>query len=125
MKATATSRAAVATSRLPAAGLPADSVPRTGRERYVTVLTWAFTLLNSRRVLAYLPTLWAPARSGDASQHSLLTWLVWFGANTTMALWLYEQQARRWSRAAMVNVGNAFMCALIAGVIVALPWPSS
>jgi hypothetical protein len=97
-------------------------MPRVWRKRYLTALTWTFTLFNSIRVLAYLPTLWALHRSGDSSQHSLLTWLIWLGANSTMALWLYEQHGQRWTRAALVNVGNAVMCGVIAVVIVALRW---
>ena len=42
---------------------------------YLAVLTWLFTLFNSVRVLAYLPTLLAVFNSSDSSQHSLLTWL--------------------------------------------------
>jgi len=57
---------------------------------YLAVLTWLFTLFNSVRVLAYLPTLLAVFNSGDSSQHSLLTWLTWVGANATMAAWLFE-----------------------------------
>lgn len=48
-----------------------------GTSAYVTVLTWLFTLFNSVRVLAYLPTLLAIFVSGDSSQHSLLTWITW------------------------------------------------
>jgi hypothetical protein len=98
------------------------STARTGgaHARYVTVLTWAFTLFNFLRVIAYLPTLWAIQSSGDASQHSLFTWLTWLGANLTMAAWLYEQQGRRLGRAAAVNACNAAMCAAICGAIAAL-----
>lgn len=80
------------------------------RAQYLTALTWAFTLLNSARVLSYLPTLWALTSSGDSSQHSLWTWGMWTGANLTMAAWLYEQQGQRWSRAVAVNLVNASMC---------------
>ena len=52
---------------------------------YLAALTWLFTLFNSVRVLAYLPTLLAIFTSGDSSQHSLLTWVTWVGANATMA----------------------------------------
>lgn len=90
--------------------------------RYVTVLTWAFTLFNFLRVIAYLPTLWAIQASGDASQHSLFTWLTWLGANLTMAAWLYEQQGRQLSRAVVVNACNATLCAAICGVIAAVRW---
>jgi hypothetical protein len=34
-----------------------------------------------------------------------------------MALWLYEQAARRPNRAAVVNLCNAAMCLLTCGVI--------
>ena len=36
---------------------------------YLAALTWLFTLFNSVRVLAYLPTLLAIYTSGDSSQH--------------------------------------------------------
>ncbi|RVU43744.1 hypothetical protein [Rubrivivax rivuli] len=90
------------------------------RSRYLFVLTWAFTLLNSARVLSYLPTLWALVSSGDSSQHSLWTWGLWMCANITMAAWLYEQQGQRWNRAVAVNLVNASMCAATFMVIAAL-----
>lgn len=113
----------------PLAGEPAQAtldqpqqpgVPRSWRPAYLNLLAWAFTLLNSARVLSYLPTLWALTQSGDSSQHSLWTWGLWFGANVTMAAWLYEQQGQRWSRAVAVNVVNASMCATTFVVIAAL-----
>ncbi len=85
---------------------PSDST----RKAYLAVLTWAFTLFNSVRVFSYLPTLWAIHTSGDSSQHSLVTWLTWLGANSTMALWLYEHNGQRCNRTVMVNIGNALMC---------------
>jgi hypothetical protein len=93
---------------------------RSGRRtRYLAALTWAFTLFNSVRVLAYLPTVWAIHASGDSSQHSLWTWLTWLGANATMAAWLYEQNGQRFGRAVIVNIGNACMCLITVSVIVA------
>jgi hypothetical protein len=89
------------------------------RTGYLQLLTWLFTLFNSVRVLAYLPTIWAIFVSGDASQHSLLTWLTWAGANATMAAWLYEHNGQRMDRAIAVNVCNTVMCLLTAGLIVA------
>ncbi len=86
---------------------------------YLSVLTWFFTLFNSVRVLAYLPTLWAIAASGDSSQHSLLTWATWVGANATMAAWLYEHNGRRLNRAIAVNLCNTLMCLATSAVIVA------
>ena len=86
---------------------------------YLAVLTWLFTLFNSVRVLAYLPTLLAIFTSGDSSQHSLLTWVTWVGANATMAAWLYEHNGRRLNRAIAVNSCNALMCLATSVLIVA------
>lgn len=94
----------------------------TPRDAYLFVLTWSFTFFSSARILAYLPTLWAILASGDSSQHSLWTWLTWFGSNLTMAAWLYEQADRRMSRAALVNLGNAFMCAMVVAAIAVHRW---
>lgn len=84
------------------------------RARYLMALTWSFTLFNSVRGLAYLPTLWAIHDSGDSSQHSLWTWLTWLGANASMAAWLFEHDGRRCNRAVAVSLCNASMCALTA-----------
>lgn len=88
-------------------GAPAQ--PDLARQRYLTVLGWAFTLFNSVRMLAYLPTVWAIYTSGDSSQHSVWTWCTWVGANLTMSLWLRERNGGRFDRAALVNLGNATM----------------
>jgi hypothetical protein len=95
-----------------ATGVPdaADTTRARSASHYVVVLSWAFSLFNSVRVLAYLPTMWAIHASADSSQHSLWTWVTWAGANATMAAWLYEQNGRRLSVAAMVNAMNASMC---------------
>jgi len=85
---------------------------------YLAVLTWLFTLFNSVRVLAYLPTLLAIFTSGDSSQHSLLTWVTWVGANATMAAWLYEHNGRRLNRAIAVNACNSLMCLATSVLIV-------
>jgi hypothetical protein len=89
------------------------------RDRYLLALHWAFTVFNSIRVLAYLPTAWAIFSSGDSSQHSLLTWVTWFGANVTMAAWLYENNGQQANKAVAVNACNASMCLLMIGLIVA------
>ena len=80
------------------------------RQNYLTLLGYMFALFSTVRVLAYLPTIWAVVQSGDSSQHSLLTWFTWAGANLKMAAWLYEQQGQRWNRAIAVNLVNASMC---------------
>jgi hypothetical protein len=89
------------------------------RATYLRGLAWAFTLFNSVRVAAYLPTMWAICQSGDSSQHSLWTWCTWVGANATMAAWLYETHDRRIDRVVMVNAGNAAMCAAVVVLILA------
>jgi hypothetical protein len=91
--------------------------PITTRVVYLRVLTWAFTLFSSVRMLAYLPTIWAIVQSGDSSQHSLWIWCTWLGANATMAAWLYESTGQRVSRAVAVNVGNAMMCGVTVFII--------
>jgi hypothetical protein len=96
--------------------LPTGEVPAV-RVGYLAVLTWAFTLFNSVRVFAYLPTLWAIYETGDSSQHSLWTWCTWFGANLTMAAWLYEHNGQRVNRAVVVNVSNALMCIAVTALI--------
>jgi len=90
----------------------------TRRSVYLTLLTWTFTAFNSVRVLGYLPTVLAIIESGNSSQHSLLTWITWLGANSTMAAWLYEHNGRRLNKAVVVNIGNSTMCLATTLVIV-------
>ncbi len=92
------------------------------RALYLVVLTWSFTFFSSARIVAYLPTIWAIGSSGDASQHSLWTWLTWLGSNLTMAAWLHEHNGQRMGRAVLVNLCNALMCAAIVALIVACRW---
>ena len=86
------------------------------------LLPWAFAFFNSVRLLSYLPTLWAIHSQGDASQHSLITWLTWAAANATMAAWLYEKNGFRLNRAVAINACNASMCAVTALLIVVYRW---
>jgi hypothetical protein len=87
------------------------------RSVYLNVLAWAFTLFNTVRVFAYLPTMWAIQQTTDSSQHSLWTWLTWLGANATMAAWLYEKDGRRASGAMWVSCANAAMCTCTVALI--------
>lgn len=80
------------------------------RALYFRVLTWAFTLFNSIRVLSYVPTLLTIHASGDSVQHSILTWGTWVAANATMAAWLYESNGQRFDRVVAVNCLNMLMC---------------
>jgi hypothetical protein len=98
---------------LDAQGRPAEPLrPRLiSRERYLQLLGWSFALFGSLRVFSYLPTLWAIHLSGNSSQHSMLTWATWLGANLTMAAWLSEHNGGRLNRAAVVSLVNAGMCA--------------
>lgn len=92
------------------------------RVAYLKMLTVAFTLFSSVRVVAYLPTIWAICQTGDSSQHSLWTWITWAGANVTMAAWLYEQDGQRMNRAIAVNLCNAAMCLGTTALIVFHRW---
>lgn len=106
-----------------AASASGSSAPCVGRRAiYLAALSWSFTFFSSARILAYLPTMWAIQVSGDASQHSLWTWLTWFGSNLTMAVWLYEQGGQHLGRAVFVNLCNALMCAAIVVHIVVFRW---
>jgi len=87
------------------------------RDRYLAALGWTFTLFSTARVFAYLPTLWVIHAQADSSQHSVVTWLTWLGANLTMAAWLYEEGGRRWSRPVLVNGCNATMCGMVVATI--------
>lgn len=89
----------------------------TKRSLYLSLLTWTFTVFNSIRMLAYLPTVFAIIASRDSSQHSKLTWITWLGANATIAAWLYEQNGQRLSKAVIVNIGNTIMCAVTTLII--------
>jgi hypothetical protein len=92
------------------------------RDAYLRLLTLAFALFSSVRVVAYLPTIWAIHQSGETSQHSIWTWVTWAGANMTMAAWLYEQNDQRLNRAIVVSLCNAAMCAAITALIAFHRW---
>lgn len=94
----------------------------TGRAR---LLPAAFGLFNGLRVAAYVPTLAAILSAGQADQHSLFTWLVFAGANSTMAMWLLEHNGGRFDRAVWVNTSNALMCTAIALAIAWHRWLAS
>lgn len=120
MPSIATHRIFLAPKRPPQKG--ADTAPDGNRipaprRVYLAVLTWAFTIFSSLRVVAYLPTIWAIHASGDSSQHSLWTWLTWLGANATMAAWLHETNGQRVNRAVIVNACNASMCLVVVVLI--------
>lgn len=80
------------------------------RRSGLSLLSWAFTLFNSMRLAAYLPTIWAIYSTGDSSQHSLWTWCTWLSANITMVAWLYQHNRDRIDKAVLINAGNATMC---------------
>jgi hypothetical protein len=85
---------------------------------YRSCLAGAFTAFNLTRLLAYLPLIWAVHQAQDSSQHALLTWFTWLGANVTTALWLYESGGHRVNRVLMFSLGNAGMNLLAIAVIV-------
>ncbi len=79
-------------------------------------LALAFTFFNGLRTLAYLPTIWSIVETGHSDQHAIFTWLAWFGANATMAAWVWRG-SRRLDRVVVVNVSNAVLCLTTAVVI--------
>jgi hypothetical protein len=93
------------------------AAPKAARASFSCIPAWAFTVLNSLRLLAYQSTQWLIVAGGDSSQHSLWTWLIWTGANLGMAAWLCEQNTQRIDRAAALSLFNGLMCLLTAGLI--------
>ena len=87
------------------------------RAWYLSALTWAFMLLTGACLIAYLPTVLAIVQTRDSRQHSLWTWLIWVGANLTMAAWLYEHNGQRVDKAIGVSLANAAACGLTTAVI--------
>lgn len=94
------------------------ALPTRLRRTYLQWLAWLFALFNSARVFAYLPNVWSIHQHADSSQHSLLTWVTLFGANLTMAAWLYEENGHKTSKAIAVSISNSLMCLLTATSIV-------
>lgn len=88
----------------------------------IRLLSAAFALFNSLRIVTHLPTLATIHASGKADQHSLCTWQTFHGANLTLAMWLYGQGGQRMSREVAVNLSNALMCGGIAASIAWLRW---
>jgi hypothetical protein len=87
------------------------------RARYLAVLDWSFALFSTMRLLTYIPTMWAIHQSGNSSQHSLLTWIVWSGANFVMAASLYERSGRALNKLIVVNAANAAQCLVMSLVV--------
>ena len=113
--------AAAAATATPAAATPsleAGAAPRPGL--YLRCVRWVFLAFSSSRLFAYLPTIFTLWEQRSSDQHSLVTWLVFAGANASMAAWLYEEHGRRLDRAIVVSLGNAVMCSVTAVLIVAL-----
>lgn len=77
---------------------------------YGRLVTWAFTLFQSARIIAYLPTMGAVYAAGHSYEHSLLTWVTWLGANLSMTCWLFEQTGHVITKAVVINACNTTMC---------------
>ena len=102
--------------------LPPDALRVRSRHRYLRLLSAAFAVTSSTRLVSYLPNIWAIHASGDSSQHSLWTWLTWLLSNVVMATWLYEESGRRATKAMVVTAGNAVMCLATCALIVWYRW---
>jgi len=90
---------------------------RNGAKTSADALTIAFHAFATLRVVAYLPTAWSIAASGDSAQHSLFTWLVFAGANATLAIRLWRESGRRVGACVAVSSVNTLMCLLLAALI--------
>lgn len=101
---------------------PTTLPPRPTTGDHIGLLPAAFSLFSALRIVAYLPTLAALLSAGQADQHSLFSWLVFLGANGTMALYLLEHNGGRCNRAVLVSAANALMCGAIAAAIVWQRW---
>jgi hypothetical protein len=112
----------IALSADQAAAAQSRAACRPTMSRRLALIAAAFAFFNSLRVFGYLPTLLAIQSSGQADQHSLFTWVIFAGANTTMALWLHEQNGGRIDRAVAVNAVNAVMCTAIAACVAWFRW---
>ena len=107
----------MSTPQVDATAIDAPPGHRGWRAWYLWALTWAFMVLTGARLIAYLPTTLAIVHTRDSSQHSLWTWLIWVGANLTMAAWLYEHNGHQFDKAIGVSLANAAACGLTSGVI--------
>lgn len=79
------------------------ATPAASGNRGTSLLIWTFTIFNFLRILAYLPSIEAILVTGESAQHSLLTWLIFFGANVTMCCWLYAEAGRRFNQRTSVE----------------------
>lgn len=96
--------------------------PRPKADFRAGLLSVAFSLFSGLRIVAYLPTLAALLSAGQTDQHSLFSWVIFLGANGTMALWLLEHNGGRFNHAVLVSAVNALMCGAIAATIVWQRW---
>lgn len=101
------------------AAVPAGADPAAPAPWKSRAIGAAFAFFSSLRVVAYLPMLWVIATSGDGSQHSLLTWGIWFGSNISTALWLRERGSGV-RGAVLVSLSNGVMCGAAILLILAL-----
>jgi hypothetical protein len=92
---------------------------RLRRASYGLLLSWAFTLSNTLRVAAYVPTLWAIYLAGDSSQCSVWTWIALAGSNLAMAAWCFEGNGRRLNAMVVTNLANVGLCL---GTISVIAW---
>ncbi|OZI31095.1 hypothetical protein CAL29_24480 [Bordetella genomosp. 10] len=69
------------------------------------------------RVVTYVPTILALCESGNSSQYSIATWLLWIAANVTMTVSLWEQNDRKPNNLIVINLFNTMMCLITIGFI--------
>ena len=105
-----------ATTRLP----PSSTAPSAPRWRawYLRGLTWAFMVLTTARLLGDPPAGLAMLQTRGSRNHSVWTWLIWVGANLSIALWMYENNGHQMDKAIGVSLANAVACGAAAAGIV-------
>jgi len=86
------------------------------------LLAWNFAIFNALRIVSYLPAMWQIVHSGQSDQHSILSWLCFFGANASTGCWAWESNGRRVDAVVAVNAANALMCGSMALVVAWYRW---
>lgn len=83
----------------------------------IDFLTGAYAFFNSLRLVSYIPQIIAVARDRHgAVAVSIVTWLVWVGANGTTAL--YAGLKLGDLPLALLNGFNTVCCAIVLGIVI-------
>jgi hypothetical protein len=89
-----------------------------GQTDFALYVYVACCVFNVARIITYVPTikmLLKPGCTGDGQ--SVATWVMWIGANGTMALHLYIATNYRMTDLVWISVSNTVMCVVCAVLI--------